>query len=91
MRIKFSHHVIDKLATMLLRKDITKELLEEVIKKPDEVLYDTVTERYVALRMKQKLAIIYEKSDEEIFIITALYSNMLEDIVQRRKRSGRWI
>jgi hypothetical protein len=47
--------------------------------------------RYVALGMERNLAVVYERSDGDIFIITAIYSSKLEDVVQRRKRSGRWI
>lgn len=81
----------DKLARELLRVGITRELLEEVIRNPDEILYDSVTGRYVAVKMESKLAIIYERKGDEKFIITAIYSSSLADVVRRRKRSGRWI
>jgi hypothetical protein len=75
----------------LSRMGITDEFLEEVVNRPDEVLYDSVMRRYVALRMERNLAVVYERSGGDIFIITAIYSSKLEDVVQRRKRSGRWI
>lgn len=78
--------MVDKLAKELSRMGVTKELLEDVVSNPDEVLYDSVTGRYVALKM-EKLAVIYEKIGD---IITAMYSSRLEDVVIRR-RSGRWI
>jgi hypothetical protein len=89
--VKWSHHIEDKLTRELLRFGITKELLEATINEPDEVLYDTRTGRYVALRIRDKIAVIYEEREEEKFIITAIHSSKLEDIVRRRKRSGRWI
>jgi hypothetical protein len=82
---------MDKLATELSGKGITEELLKDAIRNPDEVLYDSATGRYIALRMERKLAVVYEKSGEEIFIITAIYSSNLDEVVRRRKRSGRWI
>ena len=91
MAIKFSRHIKDKLVMELSRMGITDEFLEEVVNRPDEVLYDSVMRRYVALRMERNLAVVYERSGGDIFIITAIYSSKLEDVVQRRKRSGRWI
>jgi hypothetical protein len=89
--MKWSRHVEDKIAKELSRLGVTKELLEEVMIKPDEVLYDSVTGRYVALKMERNIAVVYERRDEDMFIITAIYSGKLADVVQRRKRSGRWI
>jgi hypothetical protein len=91
LAIKFSRHVKDKLVMELSRMGITEEFLEGVVNRPDEVLYDSVMRRYVALGMERNLAVVYERSDGDIFIITAIYSSKLEDVVQRRKRSGRWI
>jgi len=91
LAIKFSRHIKDKLVMELSRMGITDEFLEEVVNRPDEVLYDSVMRRYVALRMERNLAVVYERSGGDIFIITAIYSSKLEDVVQRRKRSGRWI
>jgi len=78
----------DKLAKELSRMGITRDSLEEVIRNPDEILYDSVTGRYVAVKMEGKLAVIYERKEEEI---TAIYSSLLDNVVRRRKRSGRWI
>jgi hypothetical protein len=75
----------------LSRMGITEEFLEGVVNRPDEVLYDSVMRRYVALGRERNLAVVYERNDGDIFIITAIYSSKLEDVVQRRKRSGRWI
>jgi len=35
-----------------LQKWVTRELLEEVIRNPDEILYDSITGRYVAVKWK---------------------------------------
>ena len=75
----------------LSRMGITEEFLEEVVNRPYEVLYDSVMRRYVALRMERNLAVVYERIGGDIFIITAIYSSNLEDVVQRRKKSGRWL
>lgn len=91
MAMRCSRHMADKLAKELSRLGITEGVLEEVVSKPDEVLYDSVTGRYVALKMERNLAVVYERRGRDIFIITAIYSSKLEDVVQRRKRSGRWI
>lgn len=38
-----------------------------------------------------KIAVVYEKSDGDTLVITVIYSSALEEIVDRRRGSGRWI
>ncbi|MEM2252873.1 MAG: hypothetical protein QXE73_07000, partial [Candidatus Bathyarchaeia archaeon] len=83
----FSRHVLDKIANDLLRIGVTKDLIESIVRSPDEILYDTVTNRYIAVRFDQKIAVIYERRDQQVFIVTA-YSSGIENIIRRRKRSG---
>jgi hypothetical protein len=83
--------VVDKLAKELSRMGITEELLKGVVDSPDEILFDTVTGRYVALELEHNLIVIYERRNEDKFIITAIYSSKPDEVIQRRKRSGRWI
>lgn len=91
MTIRLSRHVIEKITTELSGKGISEELLKDIIRNPDEVLYDSATGRWIALKMERKLAVVYERSGGEIFIITAIYSSALEEMVRRRKGSGRWV
>jgi len=90
LEVVFSRHVLDKIANDLLRIGVTKDLIESIVRSPDEILYDTVTNRYIAVRFDQKIAVIYERRDQQVFIVTA-YSSGIENIIRRRKRSGRWI
>ena len=91
LKLKWSKHIEDKLEKELCRLGITKELLEDVVSEPDEVLFDSESGRNVAVRLKRNLAVIYEPRVENIFIITAIYSSSLERVIQRRKRAGRWL
>ena len=91
LKVRWSRHIENKLEKELLRLGITKELLEDIVSKPDEVLFDSENGRNVAVRLKRNLAVIYEPRVEDMFIITAIYSSNLERVVQRRKRSGRWL
>ena len=70
---------------------MTKDLIESIVRSPDEILYDTVTNRYIAVSFDQKIAVIYERRDQQVSIVTAIYSSGIENIVRRRKRSERWI
>jgi len=81
---------LDKIANELSRIGVTKDLIESIVRSPDEILYDTVTNRYIAVKFDQKIAVIYERRDQQVFIVTA-YSSGIENIIRRRKRSGRWI
>lgn len=86
-----SAHAANKLAKELFRLGITEELLKDVVRRPDEVLYDSVTGRYVALKKNRSLVVVYELRERDIFIITAIYSSKLKETIEKRKRSGRWI
>lgn len=91
LKVTYSRHIEDKLSKELSRLGITKELLKDIVSKPDEVLLDTENGRNIALRLMRNLAVIYEPRVEDMFIITAIYSSNLERVVSRRKRSGRWL
>jgi hypothetical protein len=90
LRVRWSRHIEDKLEKELSRLGITKKLLEEIVSKPDETLFDSENGRNIAVRMNRNLAVIYELGVKDMFIITAIYSSNLERVVQRRKRSRRW-
>ncbi|MEM3478527.1 MAG: hypothetical protein QXV74_00595 [Candidatus Bathyarchaeia archaeon] len=91
MEVVFSWHILDKIANELSRVGVTRDLIENIVRSPDEILYDTATNRYIAVRFDQKTAVIYERRDQQVFIVTAIYSSGIENTVRRRKRSGRWI
>jgi len=57
LEVVFSRHVLDKIANDLLRIGVTKDLIESIVRSPDEILYDTVTNRYIAVRFDQKIAV----------------------------------
>jgi len=90
-KVRWSRHIEDKLDKELYRLGITKEVLEDIVFKPDEVLFDSENGRNIAIRLNRNLAVIYEPKVEDIFIITAIYSSNLERVILKRKRSGRWL
>jgi len=89
--ISFTHHALEKIEKELTKLKITKETILESINEPDQILYDTQTERYIAIDQDKKTAIIYEKTGEDTQIITIIYSSTLYTLIERRRRSGRWI
>jgi hypothetical protein len=91
LKVTWSDHIEDKLDKELSQHGITKDLLEEIVRKPDELMFDSENGRNVAVRLNQNLAVIYEPRKADMFIITAIYSSNLSNVVLRRKRSGRWL
>jgi hypothetical protein len=89
--ITFTEHAKTKLLKELKKLGITKQLTTKTLKNPNELLYDALTERYVAINWNRNIAIIHEKTDNDITIITIIYSTELKDTVNRRKKTGRWI
>jgi len=90
LRFRFTRHVEDKIQTELLKFGIDKIVVIETIRNPDETLYDTKTGRYIAINYSRRIAVIYERN-LEILIITVIYCSIIDRLVSRRKRSGRWI
>lgn len=70
---------------------VTKELVEEVLQGPDEVCYDVASGRSIAIKRNYKLAVVFEREDDRIIVVTVIYSSKLRDIVQRRRAMERWI
>jgi len=89
--ISFTDHAKDKLLRELQRLGVTEETVTETIKSPDDLPYDSQTDRYIAVSWSHKIAVVYEKRDSDIPEITVIYSSILENMVERRRRSGRWI
>jgi hypothetical protein len=89
--ITFTEHAKTKLQKELKKLDITKQLTTKILKRPDELLYDALRERYVAINWNHNIAIIYERDNDNITVVTIIYSTELKDTVNRRKRTGRWI
>jgi hypothetical protein len=89
--IFFTDHAQEKLDIELEKFNITRESVTKTINQPDQILYDTQTNRYVAINHEEKTATIYEKTGENIHIITKIYSSTLKKVVENRRQSGRWI
>lgn len=89
--IVFTDHAKDKLQKELRKLGITEETVMEILRNPDEVLYDALRNRFVVVNWKHKVAVIYEKADDDLIVITVIYSSVLKDIVNKRRRTGRWI
>jgi len=89
--ITYTDHASEKLTTELKKHNITKETVTHTLAEPHQMLYDTQTDRYIAINKDMKTAILYEKAGEDTRIITIIYSSTLNNVIERRRRSGRWI
>ena len=89
--ISFTDHIKDKLLRELSRLGVTEETVTETIKNPDDLLYDSRTDGFIAVSWSYKVAVVYKKRDSEFLVITVIYSSTVRSIVDRRRRSGRWI
>lgn len=89
--IVFTDHAKDKLQKEFKKLGITEQLIAKILENPDELLYDALRERYVAISWSHNAAVIFEKTDDNLVVVTIIYSGQLRHIVNRRKRIGRWI
>ncbi|MEM2916736.1 MAG: hypothetical protein QXN63_00045 [Candidatus Bathyarchaeia archaeon] len=89
--ITLTEHARDKLLKELQRLGIMEQTITQAINNPDELLYDVLRNRFVAINWKHKIAIIYEKINDDILIITVIYSSRLKEVVNKRRQDGRWI
>jgi hypothetical protein len=67
--IIFTEHAKAKIQKELKKLGITKQLTAQILKNPDELLYDVLTGRYVALNWTHNTAIIYEKTKKNITVV----------------------
>jgi hypothetical protein len=58
---------------------------------PRRLLCDSLRERYVAINWNHNTAIIYGKTDNTTTVVTIIYSSELRNMMNKRKRAGRWI
>jgi len=70
---------------------ITERTVTKIVRNPDEMVYDALRSRFVAISWSHNVAVIYEKTDDDLLVVTVIYSSELKDIVNRRRRTGRWI
>ena len=89
--IIFTDHAKDKLLKELNMLGITERTVTKIITDPDELLYDSLTNRFVAIGWNHNTAVVHEKIDGNFIVATVIYSRELIDMVNRRKRNGRWI
>lgn len=89
--IVFTDHAKDKLSRELGKLGITEHAVMKILRKPDEILYDALTNRFVAVSWTHDTAVIYEKANDDLIVITVIYSSELKDTVNRRRTIGRWI
>ena len=91
MTVRFSSHALNKIRKELSKLGITEELVKEILNRPELKFYDSATDRYIAVNMNFKVAVIYEEKNKNIFVITVIYSSKMMQIIEKRKRIGRWI
>lgn len=89
--IIFTNHAKSKLLEEFKKLGITERTVIQIVKKPDALLYDSLTNRFVAVNWSRNTAVIYEKNNDDLIIITVIYSSELRSIVNKRRTSGRWI
>lgn len=89
--IIFTDHAKDKLLKELSKLGVTERTVTEIIRDPDELLYDSLTNRFVAIGWSRNTAVIHEKTNGDFIVVTVIYSSELKDVVNRRRGIGRWI
>jgi hypothetical protein len=89
-RIRFTKHAELKLST-LSHLGVTREKVIHALKEPDEMLYDTETDHLVAVKYENNLAVVFDYREDNIVVITVIYSAKLRRTVENRKTRGRWI
>ena len=84
-----SRHAEDKLQ-QLAAQGVTREDVEATIESPDLILSDAKTGNLVAINYAAKIAVAYSTRGGRRTVTTIIYAPGIEDLVRRRRRSGRW-
>jgi len=89
--IVFTAHAKDKLLKELRKLGVTERAVREVLRRPDEVFFDALRNRFVVVSWSRSVAVVYEKADSDLVVITVIYSSELKEVVDKRRMAGRWI
>jgi len=75
-----------------LRKlSVTERTVRAILRKPDEMFFDALRNRFVVVSWARNVAVVYEKAGRDLVVITVIYSSELKETVNRRRLAGRWI
>jgi hypothetical protein len=89
MKIQFTKHAYLKLK----EREIEKEEVKQIIEHPEEILLDTETGNIVivgdrSLKIGHKLLVVLSEDMQKV--VTLIDTSKI-DIINRRKKKGRWI
>ncbi|MBD3206326.1 hypothetical protein GF319_08280 [Candidatus Bathyarchaeota archaeon] len=70
--VSLTDHAAEKIEKELFKFSITQNVEISTVQRPDNILYDTQTGRFVALNWDKRIAVIYEENGDIILIITLL-------------------
>lgn len=86
MRIVFTRHALRRME----ERGVTRENVYEALGEPDELLLDTETGRFIAVKYGAGLCVVVDAAEDMVKIVTVLVNSNLERLVERRKSRGRW-
>jgi len=73
VKILFTRHVVEKLEKYLRELGISEKDVIATLREPEDLAYNTLTNRYITLNYAKKLAVVYEKENDKIIVVTAIY------------------
>jgi len=76
--IVFTDHARDKLQKEIEKLGITEKAVIRILNDPDEILYDALRNRFVAISWAHNLAVIHERTNNDITVITVIYALSLK-------------
>ncbi len=85
--MELSDHAIDRMK----RRKVSKEEIKETLENPEDVLFDTQTGYFIAIRKRNRkwLIVVYTPAERTRVISVIVTSKF--NIVEKRKKQGRWI
>lgn len=70
--IIFTDHAKDKLLKELSRLGITESTVAEIVRDPDELLYDSLTNRFVAIGWSRNTTVVCGKTNGDFMVVTVI-------------------
>ena len=59
-------HAREKIRKEMKKFGVTEKTIKQIVKKPDELLYDALRNRFVAVSWSHNLAVIHEKTNHNL-------------------------
>ncbi|NOY11756.1 MAG: DUF4258 domain-containing protein, partial [Archaeoglobi archaeon] len=85
--IEFTPHARERME----KRSVTEDEVRDALENPDELLYDTKTGNFIAVKEQESRYLIIVYVPMEVYRIVSVVVTTKLNIIENRIRKGRWV